>query len=257
MLPAHGGNIKEAAEKYKISGDKIIDFSNNINPLGISPGIRKILARNLNSLAKYPDPQCRSAREALSAHWGVDEDNLLLGNGSNELIHLIPRSLGCSRVLTYQPAFSEYEFSVRASGARPYFLFSSERKDFRIDLDKVISYLPEVDLIILCNPNNPTGYLLKKRGLLKLVKACEDNGVYLLIDEVFMDFVDKERESSLLRESAKKRHLLVLRSFTKFFSLPGLRAGYLVGAKKTIKRIASFQGSWSVNSLAQEIVSVA
>ncbi|MEK6727339.1 MAG: threonine-phosphate decarboxylase CobD [Candidatus Omnitrophota bacterium] len=254
MLPAHGGNIKEVIDKYKIREDRIIDFSNNINPLGISPGIKNILNRNLNSLTQYPDPQCRSARKALSGYWGIDKDNLLLGNGSNELIHLVPRSLACSRVLTYQPAFSEYEFSVKASGAKPYFLFSGKKEGFRIDLDKIISYLPKVDLIILCNPNNPTGHLLKKEGLLKLAKACEDNKVYLLIDEVFMDFVDKEKESSLLKESVKKDYLLILRSFTKFFSLPGLRVGYLVGGKKTIKRIASFQVSWSVNSLAQEIV---
>lgn len=254
MLPPHGGNIKEVVEKYKIDENKIIDFSNNINPLGIAPGIKRILNRKLNSLMQYPDPQCRSARKELSLHWGVDENNILLGNGSNELIHLIPRSLGCSKVLTFQPAFSEYEFSIKTSGARPYFLYSSKKDDFRIDLGKVISYLPKVGMIILCNPNNPTGCLLKKGALLKLAKACEKNKAHLLIDEVFMDFVENESEFSLLRESVKLNYLLILRSFTKFFSLPGLRVGYLVGAKKTIQRIASFQPSWSVNSLAQEIV---
>ena len=254
MLPAHGGNIKEVVKKYRISEDKIIDFSNNINPLGISPGIKKVLNRSINSLTQYPDPKCRSARISLSVHLRVDEGNILLGNGSNELIHLLPRALGCSRVLTYQPAFSEYEFSIRASGAKPYFIFSSKYKDFSIDIDRVISVLPKVNLIILCNPNNPTGCLLKKNKLLKLVKACENNKVYLLIDEVFMDFVANESEFSLLKESAKRNYLLVLRSFTKFFSLPGLRVGYMVGTKETIKKIASIQPSWSVNSLAQEIV---
>lgn len=254
MLPAHGGNIKEISGTYKIPEDKIIDFSNNINPLGISPGIKRILNRSLNSLTQYPDPQCGCARKALSEYWQVDKDNFLLGNGSNELIHLLPRALGASRVLTCQPAFSEYEFSAKICKAKQYFLFSREKEGFCIDIRKIMPYVAKVNLIILCNPNNPTGYLLEKEQLLNLVRVCERKKTYLLIDEVFMDFVDDESRFSLLRESVQKRYLLVLRSFTKFFCLPGLRVGYLSAAKETIKRIVSLQPSWSVNSLAQKVV---
>lgn len=256
MLSGHGGNIKEIIDKYKIREDKLIDFSSNINPLGITPRINRIISQGVNLLKQYPDPQCSLARQALAEYWGADEENFLLGNGSNELIHLLPRALECQRVLTCQPAFSEYESSAKLCGAKAYFLFSNEKEDFCIDVKKVIDYVPRVDLIILCNPNNPTGYLLKKGRLLNLVKACEKNETYLVIDEVFMDFVDEESKFSLLSKSIKSKYLLVLRSFTKFFCLPGLRVGYLVGAKETITKISSFQPTWSVNSLAQEVAAM-
>lgn len=254
MLQKHGGNIKEAADKYKINAEKIIDFSSNINPLGISPCLKKTLKRKLNCLLQYPDPQCRGARKELSSYWGISPKSFLIGNGSNELIHMIPRALGAPQALTYQPAFSEYGISLKASGAKQYLLFADKKDGFSIDIGRVIPYLPKVGLIILCNPNNPTGNLIKREPLLELAEKCEKKKVHLLIDEVFMDFVDKESGYSLLLESAKRRHLLILRSFTKIFSLPGIRAGYLVGHKDTIRKIASYQPSWSVNSLAQEVI---
>lgn len=253
MLSGHGGNLKEIIDKYKIREDRLIDFSSNINPLGITPGINRVISRGVNLLKRYPDPQCSLARQALAEYWAADEENFLLGNGSNELIHLLPRALVCQRVLTCQPDFSEYESSVKLCGGKACFLFSNEKEDFCIDIKKVIDYVPRVSLIIFSNPNNPTGYLLKKERILNLVKACEKNKTYLVIDEVFMDFVDEESKFSLLNKSVKRKYLLVLRSFTKFFCLPGLRAGYLVGAKETIKKISSFQPTWSVNSLAQEV----
>lgn len=254
MLSRHGGNIRAIVDKYKIQEHKIIDFSSNVNPLGISPRINTAIMRGINLLKQYPDPHCTSARQALSEYWGIGADNFLLGNGSNELIYLLPRALGCSRVLTCQPAFSEYELSAKAAGAKTYFLFSREKDDFCIDVEKLAAYVPKVDLLILCNPNNPTGNLLHKHSLLNVAEACKKNKTYLLIDEVFMDFVDNESKLSLLREAAKTKYLLILRSFTKFFCLPGLRVGYLVTAKETVKRIIPFQPSWSVNSLAQQVV---
>lgn len=254
MLLDHGGNIKRVIDKYKLPQNKIIDFSSNINPLGITPEIKNIISRSTHLINQYPDPECKSAREALSKYWGIDKDNLLLGNGSNELIHLIPRALKSSCALIYRPTFSEYELSIRLSGAKLIFLLSKEEDGFCIDIKKIISYVPRVDLIILCNPNNPTGYLLKRNELLNLVKVCQKNKTYLLVDEVFMEFVEDEEKHSLIKEVIQQKYLLVLRSFTKFFSLPGLRAGYLVANRDIIRKINLFQPTWSVNSLAQEII---
>ncbi len=254
MLSTHGGNIRAVVEKYKIQEHKIIDFSSNVNPLGISPRINTAIIRGIDLLKQYPDPHCTYARQALSEYWGIGSDNFILGNGSNELIYLLPRALGCSRVLICQPAFLEYELSAKVSGAKTYFLFSHEKDDFCIDIEKLTAYVPKVDLLILSNPNNPTGNLLHKHCLLNVVEVCKKNKTYLLIDEVFMDFVDNESKLSLLRESIKTKYLLILRSFTKFFCLPGLRVGYLVTAKETVKKIIPFQPTWSVNSLAQQVV---
>lgn len=254
MLLEHGGNIKEVIDKYKIPENKIIDFSSNINPLGLAPMIKDIIPRIIHLISQYPDPEFRCARQGLSNYLGVPQDNLLLGNGSNELIHLLPRALNCSDALIYQPTFSEYELSIRLSGARPYFLLSEEKEDFCIDIDKIINYVPKVDLIILCNPNNPTGYLLKKDELFDLLTVCKKNKTYLFIDEVFMEFVEDQNRCSLIKEAIYEKYLLVLRSLTKFFGLPGLRIGYLVADKELIRKIRLFQPTWSVNALAQEIV---
>ncbi|MFH1128603.1 MAG: threonine-phosphate decarboxylase CobD [Candidatus Omnitrophota bacterium] len=252
MLSGHGGNITKIIKAQKIPSRRIIDFSSNINPLGITPKVRNIIVKSVGVVTRYPDPECSLAREALAGFLGINKDSVLLGNGSNELIHLVPRALGCCNVLIYQPAFSEYELSVRLAGAKSLFLFAKESDDFRIDLKKVNDYVSKVDLIILCNPNNPTGLLLEKSGLLELAKTCEKNKTFLLIDETFIEFT--EGNNSLIREAARFKYLLVLRSLTKSFSLPGLRIGYLAADKEIIRKIGLFQPTWSVNALAQQLI---
>lgn len=254
MLSGHGANIREIADTYKIKTDNFLDFSSNINPLGISPAVKNIIKNSASLLKRYPDPESKIARGVLAAHLGVNSDNILLANGSNELIYLIPRALSISRALICRPAFSEYEFSVRLAGAKPYSLLAKETDCFAIDIKKVKKYAPKVDLIMLSNPNNPTGYLLKKEQLLDLADICSESRTYLLIDEVFIDFIKEQGAFSLFREATRYKHLLVLRSFTKFFSLPGLRIGYLIAGKELIRKVSRFQPTWSVNSLAQEVV---
>lgn len=255
MLLGHGGNIRYLIDKYKLPQNKILDFSSNLNPLGITSKIKRIITQNINLINQYPDPEYKSARKALADYWGIAKDNLLLGNGSNELIHLLPRALRCSYGLIYQPTFSEYALSLRLSGSKIKFLLSKEDDSFSVDINKIAKCIPKVGLIILCNPNNPTGYLLKKDKLLYLTDVCRRNKTYLLIDEVFMEFVDDEEKSSLLKEATRNKYLLVLRSLTKFFSVAGLRAGYLIADKELIRKISLFQPTWSVNFFAQQIIS--
>lgn len=254
MLLGHGANIRKIADTYKVKTDNFFDFSSNINPLGISPTVKNIIKNAASALKHYPDPESKLAREVLADYLGVDSNNILLANGSNELIYLIPWALGIRRALIYHPAFSEYEFSIRLAGAKPYSLLAKEVNGFSIDIKMVKKYAPKVDLVILANPNNPTGYLLEKKQLLGLIAVCSKHKTYLLIDEVFIDFVKDQDRFSLLKEATRYKHLLVLRSFTKFFSLPGLRIGYLIAGKELIRKVSRFQPTWSVNSLAQEIV---
>jgi len=252
MLSGHGGNIAKIISSRKIPLRRILDFSSNINPLGITPKVRSIIAKSAGIVTRYPDPECSLAREALAGFLGINKNNILIGNGSNELIHLVPRALGCRNALIYQPAFSEYESSARLAGTKAHFLFAKESDDFRIDLKKVRDYIPKVDLIILCNPNNPTGFLLKKSALLELAKACERNKTFLLVDETFIEF--SEGNNSLIKEATRFKYLMVLRSLTKSFSLPGLRVGYLAAGKELIRKIGLFQPTWSVNAIAQQLI---
>ncbi len=252
MLLGHGGNIAKIISSRKIPLRRIFDFSSNINPLGIPPKAKSIIAKSAGVVTRYPDPECSLAREALAGFLGINKNNILIGNGSNELIHLVPRALGLRNALIYQPAFSEYESSARLAGAKPHFIFAKESDDFRIDLKLVRSYVSKVDLIILCNPNNPTGFLLKKSGLLELAKACERNKTHFLLDETFIEFTGGNH--SLIKEATRFKYLMVLRSLTKSFSLPGLRVGYLAADKGLIRKLSLFQPTWSVNAIAQQLI---
>lgn len=254
MLLGHGGNLKQISQLYGLKEDRIMDFSSNINPLGITPWIKNAVTNNISGINRYPDPESKLARVALSGYLEVDKGNILVANGANEVIHLIPRALDCSSTVIYQPTFSEYALSLKISRIKPYFLVAKENEGFSINIKEIIKYIPKVDLVILCNPNNPTGYLIKKEELSALAKLCSENKTYLLIDEVFMEFVHEQDKVSLLKEATNSKYLLVLRSLTKFFALPGLRIGYLVSNKDLIKKLNLFLPTWSVNILAQEII---
>ncbi len=250
-MTAHGGNIRKAVEKYNLPLGSILDFSANINPLGFSKKVREIITRNTDSLLHYPDPECKALKKKLADFSGLKPSNLLIGNGSIELIYLAPRALSSRRALIPIPTFSEYESSARQQKCKILFVRTKDDEGFRIKTEEIIKVLPRADLIFICNPNNPTGNLMPKDEVIYLAKTCRRHGTTLLMDEVFIDFVKNENNFSVIREAAKLNNLLVLRSLTKIFALPGLRLGYMVGNKNLIARLSGYQLPWSVNCFAQ------
>lgn len=250
-MAVHGGNLREATERYRLKGKKIIDFSANINPLGFTQGAHKIILAKLKDVSDYPDPDCKVLKETLSKYLNIAQDNLLIGNGSMELIFLLALALRPKKALIPIPSFSEYESAVRLAGGRPLFLETHEDDDFKINVTEIVKRLTRVDMVFISNPNNPTGFLFDKEAMWFLVAQCQKKGVFLVIDEVFMDFVKEKNELSLNKVATRKSHILILQSLTKFFALAGLRLGYLVGSKSLLKRISDYQPPWSVNSLAQ------
>lgn len=251
IMDLHGGNIGEVSEEYGLIPEKVVDFSANINPLGLPPAVRKSICRNLNILSHYPDYRCKAFKDTAAGCLGVSPNNILPGNGSVELIYLLPRALKSEKVLIPIPTFSEYEKSARLSGAKCLFLQAKESGNFSVDVEKILKNLHRVDLLFICNPNNPTGFLLEKEKIKFLAKRCKKADVYIVIDEVFMDYVENGDELTMIKESICSSNILILRSLTKFFAMPGLRLGYLVGAGRTIENISGHQVPWSVNSLAQ------
>lgn len=247
----HGGNIREAIQKYKITRKNLFDFSANINPLGFPPGLKKFIADNLDIIPYYPDPDCRIIKDSLSQYLQIPGDNLLIGNGSMELIFLITQALKPKKVLIPIPTFSEYERAVALTKGKCLFLEGTEENDFVIRTEQIIEKLTSVNLVFVCNPNNPTGFLFAKEALSRLARECERRGVFLVIDEAFLDFVAEKDDVSMLQFAARHKYTLVLQSLTKFFAIAGLRLGYLIGQKELLKRISCFQPPWSVNSLAQ------
>lgn len=251
MLLGHGGNVGQNLSAGK---QVLFDFSSNINPLGFPPAVKDFILKNIHFISNYPDPECRSARQFLSGHLGIKSDNIILANGSNELIYLIPRALNCRAATISIPGFSEYELSAKLSGSKIYPVQSYDKDGFSIDINKIKRHVHKAGMVILCNPNNPTGYLFKKSALLDLADFCRSRRAYLIVDEAFIEFVDGYKKITLIREAVNHKNLLVLRSLTKFFGLPGLRIGYLAGDKNLIRKIGLFEPTWSVNGLAQRII---
>jgi len=238
----HGGNCLK---------QDIIDFSVNINPLGLPEGVEDIISKNTDVILRYPDPSSERLKRKLSSSLGIRPENIAVGNGSIELIYHIPRALKIKKSLIAIPTFSEYEFALKLNRSRPIFFKTSEEEDFRIDCVKIAGSLPRSGVFFLCNPNNPTGSLLRKDEILRLIHLCRKRGATIILDEAFIEFTTESKGAIIISEAVKNRYLVILRSLTKFFAIPGLRLGYAIGHKRIIEKIAKFQYPWNVNGLAQ------
>ena len=247
----HGGNVEEIARKYDLREEEIIDFSANINPLGPPSKVIKALKENLDKIARYPDPEAIDLREELSKYLKINPENIIVGNGAIELIHLICRVLKPEKSLIVVPAFSEYESALKSVGCKTHFFPLKSRDNLRLDIEELSRNLKNIDLLFLCNPNNPAGQLINKADMLKIADITRKRGIFLVIDEVFMDFVEDEKEETLIQEAIKRNNLFVIRSLTKFFALPGIRIGYGIGNKRLLKKLKIHKEYWSVNALAQ------
>ncbi len=244
----HGGNIYEAAKQFGLSEKGFIDFSSNVNPLGPSSSAVRAAKKSLAFIDRYPDPAMTNLRQAISKYFGIKPEQVICGNGANSLIHLIPRVFRPKKVLIPLPTFSEYAAAVTHAGSEVVPLRLDERTGFRIDpLDMAFS-LKGMDMAFLCNPNNPTGLLMPKAEMLEIARYSLEQGVRLVVDEAFMDFVKSE---SIVKEAVQASHLICIRAFTHFFGMPGLRVGYAVSDEATIAALRDGQEDWVVNIPAE------
>ncbi len=247
----HGGNLRAFQKKYQLSNRAILDFSASISPFGLPVGVKEALIQSIDALRSYPDPDCLELRQAIAAHWQIHPDNLIVGNGSTELIHLAARVLSPRRALIPIPTFAEYEDAVHLAGGKCLFLKAARAADFSWSGEGILRRLAQVDLLFLCRPNSPTGYLIPTATLLEIVRACQRQKITVFLDETFLDLVQGPEARSLVGLAAKTPYLMVLRSFTKLYALPGLRLGYLVASKKLVRKMRRVQPPWMVNALAQ------
>ncbi len=245
--PRHGGDLTLAQTKFQIR--QLIDFSANMNPLGPPQAAWQALLENLAGIVNYPDPFARGLKAALANYLGVKPANLALGNGSIELIYLLPRVFAFPSAMVPAPGFSEYEYAIRLTQTQCRFIYLTP-PDFTWDLPALQKEIAQGGLIFLCNPNNPTGTLLSRSGLEALLEALPASGL-LVMDEAFIDFVADHQELTLVPRAVQDHRVLVLGSLTKFFALPGLRLGYLVGTPDNIQKLAAFLPPWNINGLAQ------
>lgn len=244
----HGGNIYEAARRYGYAEKKIIDFSSNVNPLGASSYAKRAAKKALSSIDRYPDPDMRDLRKAIARYFGIKSEHVMCGNGSNSLIHLLPRVFRPRKVLIPFPTFSEYSAAVEEAGCEVVPFPLLEREGFRVDALEMSFALKGVDMAFLCNPNNPTGQIVPKAEMLEIARYALEHGVRLVVDEAFMDFTDSE---SIIKEAVETSHLICIRAFTKFFGMPGLRVGYAVSGEATIAGLREGQEPWTVSIPAE------
>lgn len=252
MNKLHGGNIFEIARQYGKSPDKLIDFSASINPLGLSKRAEKKIKTNLASILHYPDDESFLVRKALAEYHGLPEENLLIGAGSTDFIYALPRVLMVRRALIVTPTFSEYENALESflgEKIEIHYFATTEEDGFEINAGSLISALSGgYDVLYLCNPNNPTGVLTEREDLLTILKVTEKEKIWFILDETFIDFVEQE---SLKKEVLSSQKLIIIRSLTKFFALPGLRVGYLISHPQLIQDLKKTREPWKVNVLAQ------
>jgi len=248
----HGGEVWEVMSRTGLRGDEILDFSANVNPLGPSPLALESIKNNLDCIPYYPDPDCNLLREAIAKYLGgVSRENVILGNGSTEIIHLFAEVFieRGDLALIPVPTFGEYEKAVRKMGGKPRYIRLS--RNFRIDLGSFLREMEGAKMIFLCNPNNPTSTLIPHDSLLRIIEKAYEEDALVFLDESFIEFVDEEERFSMVSEVKNYPNLFVLRSFTKVFGLAGLRVGYGVAHSEVVSLLLRAKVPWNVNCLAQ------
>lgn len=245
---SHGG-IYSTKNYLKVK----IDFSSNINPLGISRQVLKEIRKNLKQISHvYPDSNCNLLKKSIAKYveHDIDTEWISVGNGATEIIHNFVRALSLSNSIIITPTFCEYELvSKRCKMKIDYIPLS---KKLQIQADKVIekSKINSNSLIFICNPNNPTG-LVNTQMIAKILSSIDRSKTILLIDESFIEFLNDIEKESLISKIKEYDNLAILRSMTKSYGLAGLRLGYLIANPHLIRKLKPFQIPWSVNGIAQ------
>jgi threonine-phosphate decarboxylase len=230
----HGGDLLTYENQF---GGKLIDFSSNINPLGPPEGLDKYLMKKFETLRAYPDIQYRKSKKSISTYLKCNAVEII-----DDFMIMAHRVIVCT------PSFSEYEQRAKVHGKDvvrvPY------KKDFTLDVKAIEDILTKGDLLLLGNPNNPTGLRIKENELIALYKLVLKKGGYLLLDEAFYEFCPHDYDSIEIFKKFNYEEVGIIRAATKFFALPGLRLGYGCASSHKAQEIRKISLPWSINSFA-------
>ncbi|WP_216831676.1 threonine-phosphate decarboxylase CobD [Alkalihalobacterium elongatum] len=252
VLPNHGANPQYFVNALGLQlKENSIDFSENVNPLGVPKAVLQKWEGYGRTIHSYPDPYASKLREKLALQNNISKDQLLIGNGAAELILLIANYFRKKKILVVEPTFSEYREACVAYECEVirFQLFHDE--NWHVNLEGLLEAIKDVDAMFLCQPNNPTGTMLDQAILLKLIQRAKEKDVTVVIDEAFYDFSDKE--VSILPYINDLQNIIVLRSLTKMYAIPSLRLGYLISNDEVVNKLKKFQQPWSVNGIAQQV----
>jgi threonine-phosphate decarboxylase len=251
MLYGHGGDIYRLASSLGISPKDIKDFSSNVSPLPMPDGLRQRLIASLEEIRALPEVDSFTLREALARRYGLSSQNFLIGSGTTEWIYSLPRVSGAQRALIPLPTYADYADAARGAGYDVETLgpWPDGGQGANLDiLNAITNKAGQGDIVFICNPNNPTGRFIPTDILMDAIRATQD--AIWVIDESYAPFIGEDQKTSLI-SSNPPSNLLILRSFSKIYGIPGLRLGYTFGAPYLIEKLASISKPWAVNRLAQ------
>lgn len=245
----HGGDWVGYSEEY---GTQPLDFSANVSPLGVPQGIKEAITAAAEIADRYPDPLCRSLCRKLAAHEQVSESDVLCGNGAADLIFRAVLAQKPKKALLPAPTFAEYEAALTACGCQVEYYFLREENDFRLDEGFLQAIIPGIDMVFICEPNNPTGVSSPREFLLRVAEQCSRCGALFMLDECFGDFLEKPETHTLKNTLSEFPNLVILKAFTKLYAMAGVRLGYALCANgELLKKMREAGQPWAVSSLAQ------
>ena len=241
MIQKHGGDI------YRYSN--IIDFSANINPLGMPESAKKAVIDSAVLWECYPDPTCRELTEKISEYERAEKEKIVCGNGADDIIYRLVHALKPKRAVISEPSFSEYEKALSEVNCSIKRYFTAESEDFEVN-EKILDLIStDTDIVFLCTPSNPAGRLISAEVLRRTAERCREAGAVLVSDESFMEFTGVKEEYSL--KNFLNENCIIVKAFTKFYATAGLRIGYAVCGGKIAEKVRNSGQYWSVSVPAQ------
>lgn len=246
----HGGDI--------YTNCVTVDYSANINPLGLPHKVKEALLGAVDQCSCYPDSNCVGLRKKLAEFHGVSEEQIICGNGSADLIFQIVQALKPENALLIAPSFLEYEQALRAVSCNITYFDLKESKGFRLLINELEEWIErsrqKLQMVFLCNPNNPTGFAVKKEEMTGFLDFCKKREIFCVVDECFNEFLQESDGYSILDEVREGifKNVFLLKAFTKIYAMAGLRLGYgLCSSREILNQMNRIRQPWSVSTLAQ------
>ncbi|REB05934.1 threonine-phosphate decarboxylase [Sporosarcina sp. BI001-red] len=251
-LPNHGANPHQLYETLNLEQPStVLDFSENCNPAGPPEAIQKEWNELLPKIARYPDPNGEPFRTEVAEFHGIDVSQLILGNGAAEILSLIANRYRGKRALLVHPTFSEYEATLTAAGALITHVQASEENGFTLPIEELKNAMETADVLYICTPNNPTGVLPSRTELHTLIQHANTISCDVILDEAFIDWVDETL--TFISQVKNYPNVIVVRSMTKLYAIPGIRLGYAVSHPDRIDTLKQSAPHWNINAIAAQL----
>jgi threonine-phosphate decarboxylase len=248
----HGSDLEKIESIYGIKKENITNFAANVNPLGISPKLRTTLADRIDAITTYPDREYTSLRKCIAGYVNTNMNHVIVGNGSTELISLLIQIKRPKKAFIIGPTYSEYEREVSLGGGSSHYYRLDSDSNFKLKVKELSRELTaDFDLLVICNPNNPTSCAIPVSDMRKILDICKQRDVFCMIDETYVEFADNIEEITAIPLTEIYNNVIILRGISKFFAAPGLRLGYgICGNIDLLKEINKRKNPWTINSLA-------